>query len=92
MLDGHNYHHVFTKLILVLNPPIPAMAGGLGVLYGKDPLNLPIEDQISFAAQVVIIKMIILMMQPLPSLMMVVILSPRSSYIKWKSFSLIFIH
>ena len=90
MLDSHN--HVFTKQIFILNPPIPAMAGGLGVLYGKDPLNLAIEDQISFAAQVVIIKMIILMMQPLPSLMMVVILSPRSSYIKWKSFSLIFIH
>ena len=49
------------------------MAGGLGVLYGKDPLNLAIEDQISFAAQVGIIKMIImLMMQSLPSLMMVV--------------------
>ena len=35
------------------------MAGGLGVLYGKDPLNLAIEDQISFAAQVGIIKIII---------------------------------
>ena len=35
------------------------MAGGLGVLYGKDPLNLAIEDQISFAAQVVIIKIIV---------------------------------
>ena len=68
MLDGHNYHHVFTKLILVLNPPIPAMAGGLGVLYGKDPLNLAIEDQISFAAQVGIIKMIMVMMQSLSSL------------------------
>ena len=35
------------------------MAGGLGVLYGKDPLNLAIEDQISFAAQVGIIEIII---------------------------------
>ena len=59
MLDSHNDHHVFTKLILVLNPPIPAMAGGLGVLYNKDPLNLAIEDQISFAAQVGIIKIIV---------------------------------
>ena len=31
------------------------MAGGLGVLFGKDPLNLPLEDQISFAAQVIIL-------------------------------------
>ena len=46
------------------------MAGGLGVLYNKDPLNLAIEDQISFAAQVGIIKMIMVMMQSLPSLMM----------------------
>ena len=30
------------------------MAGGLGVLFGKDPLNLSLEDQISFAAQVMI--------------------------------------
>ena len=30
------------------------MAGGLGVLFGKDPLNLALEDQISFAAQVLI--------------------------------------
>ena len=30
------------------------MAGGLGVLFGKDPLNLALEDQISFAAQVII--------------------------------------
>ena len=34
---------------------ISAMAGGLGVLFGKDPLNLPLEDQISFAAQVIIV-------------------------------------
>ena len=27
------------------------MAGGLGVLFGKDPLALSLEDQISFAAQ-----------------------------------------
>ena len=32
----------------------PAMAGGLGVLFGKDPLNLALEDQISFAAQVIV--------------------------------------
>ena len=56
--------------MFILNPTIPAMAGGLGVLYGKDPLNLAIEDQISFAAQVGIIKMIMVMMQSLPSLMM----------------------
>ena len=31
------------------------MAGGLGVLFGKDPLNLPLEDQISFAAQVLML-------------------------------------
>ena len=61
------------------------MAGGLGVLYGKDPLNLAIEDQISFAAQVGIIKMIImLMMQSLPSLMMVMIIE--------KFFPLMYIH
>ena len=34
---------------------LSAMAGGLGVLFGKDPLNLPLEDQISFAAQVIMI-------------------------------------
>ena len=27
------------------------MAGGLGVLYGKDPLTLSTADQLSFAAQ-----------------------------------------
>ena len=31
------------------------MAGGLGVLFGKDPLNLSLEDQISFAAQVIVV-------------------------------------
>jgi len=39
------------KLIVGLACFLAAMAGGLGVLYGKDPLNLAIEDQISFAAQ-----------------------------------------
>ena len=31
------------------------MAGGLGVLFGKDPLNLSLEDQLSFAAQVIVV-------------------------------------
>jgi hypothetical protein len=39
------------KLIVGLACFLAAMAGGLGVLFGKDPLNLPLEDQISFAAQ-----------------------------------------
>merc|ERR1712110_1042884 len=39
------------KLIVGLACFLAAMAGGLGVLFGKDPLNLSLEDQISFAAQ-----------------------------------------
>merc|ERR1712212_645203 len=39
------------KLIVGLACFLAAMAGGLGVLFGKDPLNLALEDQISFAAQ-----------------------------------------
>ena len=47
--DDH-CHESINSIIIYL---FTAMAGGLGVLYGKDPLNLPIEDQISFAAQVI---------------------------------------
>merc|ERR1719384_951727 len=39
------------KLIVGLACFLAAMAGGLGVLYGKDPLTLSTADQLSFAAQ-----------------------------------------